>query len=52
LALHPASTIFCEYTPEELVSLGVSEKTIRLAIGIESARDLIDDINQALNKSD
>ncbi len=52
LALHPASTIFCEYTPEELVPLGVSEKTIRLAIGIESARDLINDINQALNKPD
>ncbi|NOY97142.1 MAG: O-acetylhomoserine aminocarboxypropyltransferase/cysteine synthase [Chlorobi bacterium] len=52
LALHPASTIFCEYTPEELVQLGVSENTIRMAIGIESARDLIDDINQALNKID
>jgi len=52
LALHPASTIYCEYTPEELVPLGVSDKMIRLAIGIESARDLIDDISQALNKID
>lgn len=48
LILHPASTIFCEYSPELKAEMGVRETMIRLAVGIEDADDLIEDINLGL----
>ena len=48
LILHPASTIFCEYTPEEKKEMGVSEAMMRLAVGIEDVEDIIEDINIGL----
>ena len=48
LILHPASTIFCEYTPEEKEEMGVSESMLRLAVGIEDVEDILDDINLSL----
>ena len=47
LALHPASTIFCEYTPEEREKMGVSDSLIRLSVGCEDAADIIADFEQA-----
>ena len=48
LLIHPASTIFCEYSPEEKAKMGICETTLRLSVGIEDPDDLIADINQAL----
>lgn len=48
LVLHPASTIFCEYSPEERARMGVGEGTIRLSVGIEDVEDLIADLDSAL----
>jgi len=48
LAIHPASTIFIEYSPEERLSMGVPEGMIRLSVGLEDSEDLIRDISQAL----
>lgn len=48
LAIHPASTIFCEYSAEEKVAMGVPETLVRLSVGIEQVDDLIADIGQAL----
>ena len=48
LILHPASTIFCEYTPEEKGEMGVSESMLRLAVGIEDVEDILADINLSL----
>ena len=48
LVLHPASTIFCEYSGQLKKEMGVPETLIRLAVGIEDYRDLIVDIKQAL----
>lgn len=48
LAIHPASTIFVHFTPEEKAAMDVSENTIRLSIGLEDPQDLLDDIKQAL----
>lgn len=48
LIIHPASTIFCEYTEAERAEMGVGESLIRLAVGIEECEDLIGDIHQAL----
>ena len=48
LAIHPASTIFVHFTPEEKAAMDVSEKTIRLSIGLEDKEDLLEDIKQAV----
>lgn len=48
LAIHPASTIFVHFTPEEKAAMDVSENTIRLSIGLEAPDDLLADIKQAL----
>ncbi|BCD60590.1 MULTISPECIES: O-acetylhomoserine aminocarboxypropyltransferase/cysteine synthase family protein [unclassified Nitratiruptor] len=46
---HPASTTHQQLSAEELVAAGVSEGLIRLSIGLEATRDLIEDLNQALS---
>ncbi len=48
LILHPASTIFCEYTLEEKKEMDVSESMLRLSVGIEDVEDIIEDINLGL----
>jgi O-acetylhomoserine (thiol)-lyase len=48
LALHLASTIFCEYPADLRLQMGVPETLIRLAVGIEDVEDLIADLTQAL----
>lgn len=48
LVIHPASTTHSQMTPEELLSSGIRQTTIRLSVGIEHVDDLIDDLRQAL----
>ena len=48
LAIHPYSTIFCNFTPEEKAQMDVLPTTIRLSIGLEDIDDLFDDVVQAL----
>jgi methionine-gamma-lyase len=45
---HPASMTHSTYSPEELVKVGISESLVRLSVGIEDPRDLIEDLSQAL----
>ena len=51
LAIHPASTTHSQLTPEEQLKAGVTPGYVRLSIGIEHVDDIIEDIDQALNKS-
>lgn len=48
LVIHPASTTHQQLTPEEQLASGVSQDFIRLSIGIEDVKDIIADIEQAL----
>lgn len=48
LILHPASTIFSEYSKEVKEEMSVVDTMIRLAVGIEEVEDLIKDIKQSL----
>jgi O-acetylhomoserine (thiol)-lyase len=48
LATHPASTTHRQLSPDELVTAGVSEDTVRLSIGLEYFEDLRVDIEHAL----
>ena len=45
---HPASTTHQQLSQEELVACGVPSGLIRISAGLESAKDLIADIKQAL----
>ena len=45
---HPASTTHQQLTQEELIACGVPSGLIRISCGLESAKDLIADIKQAL----
>lgn len=51
IATHPASTTHSKLTEEEREKLGIRPGTVRLSIGIEDQKDIIDDILQALEKS-
>ncbi|MBO7157185.1 MAG: O-acetylhomoserine aminocarboxypropyltransferase/cysteine synthase, partial [Clostridia bacterium] len=48
--LHPASTTHRQLTEEQRVSSRVSPDLIRFSCGIESAEDIIADIEQALEQ--
>ena len=50
LATHPASTTHRQLSPEELKQAGVSEDTVRLSVGIEDSKDILQDLDQALAK--
>ncbi|EDZ61188.1 O-acetylhomoserine/O-acetylserine sulfhydrylase [Sulfurimonas gotlandica GD1] len=45
---HPASTTHQQLTPDELIACGVPAGLIRISCGLESIKDLIADIKQAL----
>ena len=47
---HPASMTHSPYTPEERAEAGISEGLIRLAVGLEDAEDIMEDLKQALEK--
>ena len=44
LAIHPASTIFGNFTPRQRQKMDVLDTSIRLSIGLEAAEDIIEDI--------
>ena len=46
--LHPASATHRQMNDDELRAAGVSPDLIRYSCGIESAEDLIEDLNAAL----
>jgi len=48
LILHPASTTHRQLSEEQRAAAGAGEDVIRLSIGLESADDLIADLDQAL----
>jgi O-acetylhomoserine (thiol)-lyase len=48
IALHPASTIYGTFWPDEQALLGVSEDMIRLSVGLENPTDLLADLDRAL----
>ena len=49
LACHPASTTHRQLADDELAASGVTPDLVRLSIGIENVKDIIADIDQALD---
>ena len=50
LAIHPASTFCREATAPQREAMGVTEDLVRLAIGIEHADDILEDLTQSLDR--
>jgi len=48
LVIHPASTIFREYQPEDRLSLGVPDDLVRVSVGLEPLSAILADFQQAL----
>ncbi len=48
LILHPASTTHRQLSPEQQEAAGAAANVVRISIGIEDAKDLIADLDQAL----
>jgi O-acetylhomoserine (thiol)-lyase len=51
LILHPASTTHRQLSDEQRLSAGAGPDVIRLSIGLETADDLIADLDQALEET-
>jgi O-acetylhomoserine (thiol)-lyase len=51
LVIHPASTTHQQLSPEEQLKAGVTPGMVRISVGIEDARDIIADLDQALRAS-
>ena len=48
---HPATTTHSKLSPEERNSIGITDSTIRISVGLENIEDIITDIDQAFNHS-
>ncbi len=51
LILHPASTTHRQLTDEQRLAAGAGPDVVRLSVGLETAEDLIRDLDQALAAS-
>jgi O-succinylhomoserine sulfhydrylase len=51
IAIHPASTTHSKLTDAERAEVGISAGLIRIAVGLEHPKDIIEDIDQAIRRS-
>jgi O-acetylhomoserine (thiol)-lyase len=51
LVIHPASTTHYRMSDEDLTRAGIGPGTVRLSVGLEDVRDLIEDLQRALKVS-
>ncbi len=47
---HPATTTHFRMTPEQRIEAGVNDGLIRLSVGLEDARDIINDLSRGLDQ--
>ena len=50
LITHPASMTHVNMTQQQREAIGISEGLIRFSAGLEDAKDIIADLDQALNQ--
>lgn len=51
IATHPASTTHSKLSDEDKMAVGITDGLIRISVGLEHINDIMDDIDQALEKS-
>ena len=49
LVCHPVTTTHSELSPEELAAAGITDNLVRISVGTEHWRDLLDDFTRALD---
>jgi O-succinylhomoserine sulfhydrylase len=49
IAIHPASTTHSKLTEQERLDVGITPGLIRIAVGLEDIKDIIRDVEQAIN---
>ena len=49
--LHPATASHREMAPKRRLQLGITDSLVRISVGIEDIADIIEDVEQALEKS-
>ena len=49
LITHPATTTHRRLTPEARAAVGITDGVLRVSVGLEDVRDLVDDLTQALD---
>jgi O-acetylhomoserine (thiol)-lyase len=52
LVIHPESTLNVHSTEEEKATAGVFDDLIRISVGIEDVKDLIEDFRQAIKSAE
>lgn len=52
LVINPASTLYIHSTKEQMADAGVFDDTIRVSVGIEDPKDLLEDFVQAIELTD
>ena len=50
LIIHPATTTHSQLSDEELVRAGIGPDFVRISVGIEDVKDIIADLEQALEQ--
>jgi len=50
LVVHPAAMWSHQISPEQRLETGLSESLVRISVGLEDERDLLDDFAQALEQ--
>ncbi|MFT4989550.1 MAG: O-acetylhomoserine (thiol)-lyase, partial [Acidimicrobiales bacterium] len=51
LVIHPGSTTHGQMSSQDLEDAGIGEELVRLSVGLEHCDDIIDDLSQALRRS-
>src|SRR5260370_10881091 len=51
IATHPASTTHSKLTEEERAAVGITPGLIRISVGLEAMEDILNDIQQAIERS-
>jgi cystathionine gamma-lyase len=51
LVTNPATASHCDYKKEDREALGISDRLIRLSVGLESPKDLIADFEQSFART-
>jgi len=51
LVIHPGSTTHGQMSSQDLDDAGIGEELVRLSVGLEHSDDIIDDLSQALRRS-
>lgn len=51
LVIHPGSTTHGQMSSQDLEDAGIGEELVRLSVGLEHVDDIVDDLSQALRRS-